>query len=247
MTLREDINTYIKKTYGSEPEYLWQRYPDYAVYRHGDNRKWFGIIMNVTGDKLGMADARSVDIINVKLEDLFLRSIMIQQDGYFRGWHMGGNWVSILLDGTVPLKEICSMIDESYIATASRETKHRLRPPKEWLIPANPAYYDIVHAFDETDTIEWKQGAGIRKGDTVYMYVGAPVSAIMYKCRVLETDIPYEYADENLTIRALMKVKLQKRFKPERFTFRVLKEEYGIRAVRGPRGIPASLSEALKR
>ncbi len=29
-------------------------------------------------------------------------------------------------------------------------------------------------------------------------------------------------------------------------TFDVLKEEYGIYAVRGPRGIPYSLSEALK-
>ena len=31
-----------------------------------------------------------------------------------------------------------------------------------------------------------------------------------------------------------------------RFTFDVLKEEYGIYAIRGPRGIPNSLSAALK-
>ena len=53
--------------------------------------------------------------------------------------------------------------------------------------------------------------------------------------------------DENLTIKALMKIKLLKRYEPERFTFDILKEEYGIFAVRGPRGIPHSLSEALKR
>lgn len=35
-------------------------------------------------------------------------------------------------------------------------------------------------------------------------------------------------------------------YTPEKFTFDVLKEEYGIFAVRGPRGIPSSLSEALK-
>ena len=33
------------------------------------------------------------------------------------------------------------------------------------------------------------------------MYVGAPVSAILYKCKVTETDIPYRYSDENLTIK----------------------------------------------
>jgi hypothetical protein len=91
------------------------------------------------------------------------------------------------------------------MATASAKKKQKIRPPKEWIIPANPKYYDIVHAFDDTDEITWKQGAGIKTGDTVFMYVGAPVSAILYKCEVTETDIPYKYQDENLTIKALMK------------------------------------------
>ena len=78
------------------------------------------------------------------------------------------------------------------------------------------------------------------------MYVGAPVSAILFKCKVTETDIPYQYQDKNLTIMALMKIRLQKRYKPDKFTFERLKSEYGIFAVRGPRGIPNSLSEALK-
>ena len=109
------------------------------------------------------------------------------------------------------------------------------------------AYYDSVHAFDRTDEINWKQGVGIKTGDTVFMYVGAPVSAILYKCKVTETDIPYHGHHEEINIKALMKIKLQKRYDSERFTFDVLKAEYGIYAVRGPRGIPNSLSEALKR
>lgn len=63
----------------------------------------------------------------------------------------------------------------------------------------------------------------------------------------METDIPYHYSDENLTITAVMKIKLQKRYKPSQFTFEKLKEKYRIYAVRGPRGIPDSLSEALKK
>ncbi|MDO5132159.1 MAG: MmcQ protein, partial [Eubacteriales bacterium] len=117
----------------------------------------------------------------------------------------------------------------------------------EWIIPSNPAYFDIVHAFDNTDEINWKQGAGIKKGDTVFMYVGAPVSAVLYKCRVTGTDIPYTGHHEKLTIRALMRIRLQKRYDPDRFTFDILKSKYGIYAVRGPRGIPNSLSEALKK
>ena len=131
--------------------------------------------------------------------------------------------------------------------TASVKKKEKVRPPKEWIIPSNPKYYDIIHAFDETDVIDWKQGAGIKKGDTVFMYVGAPVSAVLYKCKVMETNIPYQYQDRNLTIKALMKIQLLKRYAPEQFTFEVLKSEYGIFAVRGPRCIPDSLSTALEK
>ena len=155
-------------------------------------------------------------------------------------------WITVFLDGSVKKEQVFDLIDASFVATASAKKKQKIRPPKEWIIPSNPKYYGIIHAFDDTDEIDWKQGAGIKTGDTVFLYVGSPVSAILYKCKVTETDIPYSYEDENLTISALMKIKLLKRYKPEKFTFEVLKEEYGIYAVRGPRGIPNSLSAALK-
>ena len=122
----------------------------------------------------------------------------------------------------------------------------KIRLPKEWIIPANPKYYDIEAAFENSDEIDWKQGAGIKAGDTVFMYVAAPVSAILYKCEVTKTDIPFPYDDGKVRMKALMKIKLQKRYPRDKFTFPVLGSEYGIFAVRGPRSIPDSLSEALK-
>ena len=86
----------------------------------------------------------------------------------------------------------------------------------------------------------------IRVGDTVYLYAAAPVSAILFKCSVPKADIPFDYTEKGLTITALMKIKLLKRYKPDEFPFALLKGEYGIYAVRGPRGIPHSLSEMLK-
>lgn len=152
----------------------------------------------------------------------------------------------MLLDGTVAMKELQSLIDESFIVTSKKYRKAQERPPKEWLIPANPKYYDVLHAFDKKDEIDWKQGNGILVGDTVFMYAAAPISAILYKCKVTKTDIPYDYSENGLTIKSLMKIKLLKGYEPNDFTFELLKEEYGIYAVRGPRGIPNSLSEALK-
>jgi len=189
-----------------------------------------------------------VDIINVKLGDPLLVDLIIHQEGYFKGYHIrGGNWVSILLDGTVPFKDVCRMVDESFLTTASKQKKQTHRPPKEWLVPANPKYYDIEHAFDSTEEIDWKQGNGIRTGDTVYVYVAAPVSAILFQCVVTQTDIPFAYSDKNLSMTALMKIWLQKRFSREKFTFDKLKDKYGVSAIRGPRGVPHSLSVALKK
>ena len=245
-SLRDDIFAYVKKKYSTKPEYLWARFPEYAVLRHEDNKKWYGIIMNIPYQKIDRAKSGQVDILNVKLDDVLLLDMLTRQEGYYFGYHLKkGNWLSVALDGTVDLKAVCDLIDTSYRVTASKQKKQKIRPPKEWLIPANPKYYDIEHAFDKKDTIDWKQGAGVKKGDTVYMYVGAPVSAILYKCKVTETDIPYDYNTKELTITKLMKIKLQKRYKPDQFTFKRLNDEYGIFAVRGPRGVPNSLSTAL--
>ncbi len=201
--MRKKIIDYIKKEYKAEPEHLWRSYPDYIVFRHSDNSKWFGIIMDVSRDKLGLDGDGRVDILDVKVEDPFLRDTLIQQPGYLPAYHMNkGKWITVLLDGTVSFEEICLMVDEGYMVTASKAKKEKIRPPKEWIIPANPKYYDIENAFDDANEIDWKQGAGI---------------------------------------------KLLKRYKPEKFTFEVLKDEYGIYTIRGPRGIPNSLSAALNK
>ena len=247
MTLRDSVFKYIKDKYMADPEYLWGRYPGYAVFRHEDNNKWFAVVMDVARDKVGLSGEERIDILDIKVSDPLFADALVSQKGFCRGYHLNkANWVTVFLDGTVSMKTICSLIDDSFMATASAQKKEKIRPPKEWVIPANPKYYDIVHAFDEADEINWKQGSGIKVGDTVFMYVGSPVSAILYKCTVTETDIPYSYQDDNLIIKALMKIKLIKRYKPDKFTFEVLNDEYGIYAVRGPRGIPNCLSEALK-
>ena len=246
--MREQIFAYIKKKYKADPEFPWQRFPNYAVFRHADNRKWFGLVMDVPRYKLGLPGEDWVDILNVKVDDPIFADMLTRQEGFLPGYHISkGNWISILLDGTVSFDEVCRMIDTGFLATASKKKKQKMRPPKEWVIPSNPKYYDIVHAFDHENVIDWKQGSGINKGDTVYMYVGAPVSAILFKCKVIETDIPCQFQNKNLTIKALMKIRLQKRYPTDRFTFDTLKKEYGIYAVRGPRGIPAALSRDLNK
>ena len=244
--LKEKVFKYIKKEYGADPEFLWARTPDSAIFRHDDNKKWFALVAPIRYEKLGLKRDGDVYFINLKIDDPVFLDVLLQQEGCFPAYHMNKRyWITVILDGTVSFKDVCSFIDFSYGATASAKKKEKSRPPKEWVIPANPKFYDVEHAFDTETEVKWKQGNGIKAGDTVFMYVAAPVSAIMYKCTVLETDIPYTYQDKNLNITSLMKIKLEKRYGRELFTFDILKEEYGIYAIRGPRGIPDSLSRDL--
>ena len=116
---RQRIYEYIKETYSASPEYLWMRYPDYAVFRHAENQKWFCAVMDVPRGKLGLTGTQRVDILNVRMYDALEADFLKQQPGYLRSYHMGGAcWVSVLLDGTVPLPEIFSRIDESFRNTA---------------------------------------------------------------------------------------------------------------------------------
>ena len=242
------VKEYIRKQYHVDPDFPFREDLDTAVFRHKDNRKWFALVMDVAAAKLGRSGKEMLPVINLKIDDPMYRDILLRQEGILPAYHMNKmHWITALLDGSVPEERLKELIDASFLATASRVKKEKLRPAREWIVPANPKYYDIVHAFDEAAEINWKQGAGIRTGDTIYLYVAAPVSAILYRCRVLKTQIPYDYADGNLTIKALMKIKLEKRFPADAFPFERLRTQYNVTAVRGPRSVPNSLSHALKK
>ena len=244
-SLRDQILAYAKKTYKTLPDKPWARYPDNEVLRHEDNRKWYALLFPVKEKHFGRDGEEYVDVLNVKCDPMASFSLR-EIDGIFPAYHMNHTeWISILLDGTVPVEEIFPLLDMSYEMTASKKKKEKIRAPKSWILPANPKYYDVEHAFDGTDEIEWKQSNNLKVGDTIYLYVAAPVSAILFRCKAIKVDIPYEYESEELTINRLVRVRLEKRYDPEEFTFSVLKE-YGVNAIRGPRSVPHRLDEALK-
>ena len=100
--MKDSVLEYIQKKYKTSPEYLWKRYPEYAVFRHADNNKWFALQAAVPGDKLGIDRDEPVQIINVKVDDIFFRDILINQEGIIPAYHMNKqHWITVLLDGSV--------------------------------------------------------------------------------------------------------------------------------------------------
>ena len=51
---RDEIIAHVQKEYGIISDHPWKRDPDSTVFRHEDNRKWFGLILNVSRKNLGV-------------------------------------------------------------------------------------------------------------------------------------------------------------------------------------------------
>ena len=116
-TLKENIMAEIESQYGAKAEYLWPKTPNCCIFRHNSNRKWFAVIMQVAGNKLGFKNNQLQDIINVKC-DAYLISSLCQNQGFLPAYHMNKtSWLSILLDGSVSCEEILKLIDLSYELT----------------------------------------------------------------------------------------------------------------------------------
>ena len=110
---REEIYEYVKKQYGTVPEYLWKESPESAVLRH-KNGKWYAVLMQVEKSRLGLDGNTKIDIINVKC-DADMVGLLTQTYGFLPGYHMNKKyWITMLLDGTVSEAKILDFLDMSY-------------------------------------------------------------------------------------------------------------------------------------
>ena len=114
----------------------------------------------------------------------------------------------------------------------------------KWIIPCNPAYYDVEGAFKRLNTLEWRQHKRFEVGDIVYIYVSKPVGAIMYKCRVLKVDISGTEIDDSLFVNnndaleydgPCMLLGLIRRFRPDELSFDILSRNGLKGSVQGQR------------
>ena len=87
--------TEIERRYGVVPEYLWRDAPDYAVFRHAENRKWFAVLLNPPGVRLGLA-------------------------GVLPAYHMNkSHWLSLHL-AALPDAVILDLLDDSFQLTRKK-------------------------------------------------------------------------------------------------------------------------------
>lgn len=128
----EKFDNFVLENYGGViRDSPWEKEPDFTVFRHGDNKKWFALRFYASKEQLlrlkeddgvvnGYEEGAKIDIINLKL-DPDLVEVVLEKPGILPAYHMHKRyWVTILLDGSVGIEEIAPLVDMSYELTMKK-------------------------------------------------------------------------------------------------------------------------------
>ena len=233
---------HILASYHDEPEYIFEKFPGYAVFRH-ENKKWYGLIAELTPEQIEGLDHKA-EVINLKADPADVPSLQ-KMKGVYPAFHMNRkNWISVVLDGTLSDEQICELLAKSYDMTAGTKTG---TIHNEWIIPSNPKYFDLDHAFSRSELLYWKQSSNVQKGDLIYIYSGMPNGEIRWLCEAVETDLPYKGANDGpVHFEKLMRLK-KIFFFDNHLLDRKMIAKYGVTNIRGPRRMPKELKEEIIR
>ncbi|MBE6030178.1 MAG: hypothetical protein E7225_01085 [Clostridiales bacterium] len=110
----EEIISYAREKYDDEPEFLWEKFPDCAVLRRKDTKKWYAVILTTTMRKFGYDSDETTEVLDLKTRPEEMEGL-VDNKNYFPGYHMNKkHWYTIVLDGRVTIEEIFKRIDASH-------------------------------------------------------------------------------------------------------------------------------------
>ncbi len=104
---------YARQEFGESPEYLWAKWPQYAVLRRADTDKWYAVVMRIAGSKIGLASPKTVEIIDVRAGDEAVEGLWDSKT-FYPAWHMNKKtWYTILFDSGLAFEELCARLSRS--------------------------------------------------------------------------------------------------------------------------------------
>lgn len=252
--------------YGDEPQAPFEKYPDFVVLQDAARKKWYGLVMEVEAGKLlpkaddggnvskageplaGIDPKSAAEILNVKTDpDMITEKHRIP--GIYPAYHMNKkHWISILLDGTLSDGDVLAYLAESHrLACRGGAAKNGGGALEDhtWVIPYAYGMFNVAAAFEESPDLEWQQAARMRKGDTVYMYCGAPIKAIRYRCSVKEANVPNHSGYKEEKYPYLIVLHLEESYADDVMPLAKMRE-LGLYGVRGARRVPVQLAEHMR-
>ena len=120
---RKEFETYISETYNADGEHPWAPESSHTVFRHGNNRKWFAIIMEIPKKRLGINEDGMINIVNLKCDPMMIGSFILEE-GIYPAWHRNKtHWLSVALDGRADEERLKFLLDLSFDLTAKKIKK----------------------------------------------------------------------------------------------------------------------------
>lgn len=100
-------DAFVADKFGIKAEFLWDKFPEYGVYRNQKTRKWFAIIMDIEYSKIGEPKEGKLAIIDLKLKPI--KSLFAL--GAVKAYHISSkSWIEVPLDGRVDDAEVKRLI-----------------------------------------------------------------------------------------------------------------------------------------
>ena len=126
--MKEWIN--ISEINHETPEYPWEKYPNFGIYRNSENNLWFVLSMDVSDNKLG-ENVPGRTVINVHIpKELFDK--YLQMDNIYPGWHMNKkSWLSVSLNDSLSDELVYELIDISYSQTLNKKKVRKFPPERK--------------------------------------------------------------------------------------------------------------------
>ena len=121
---KQELLSYCLETYGTSPDYPFDKDFETAVLRHTDTRKWYALVMRIPRRKFGIPSDEMIDVVNLKHPTEMFGSFG-KSDGVYPAYHMNKlHWISVLLpDAPDDLAKF--LINVSFEATAAKKKRVR--------------------------------------------------------------------------------------------------------------------------
>lgn len=120
---RSELEKFISDNYVCISDFPWMQYPNFRVFRHPNNKKWFAVIMDIPKNKIGLPSDDIISVVNLKSDPIMVGSLL-RENGFYLAYHMTkSSWISVVLDGSADDEKIKMLLDMSFEATAVKLKK----------------------------------------------------------------------------------------------------------------------------
>ncbi len=114
------ISDFMIKKYCNKPVFMWEKFPNYGVFKNPKNNKWYALVGDIKRSKLDLNQKdETVEIINIKLDAEKIQLLLKEKKtGFYPAYHMNKKtWITIVLDETLSDETVLDLVDESYLYT----------------------------------------------------------------------------------------------------------------------------------